>query len=125
MKYELVIAAYKEPLDWLSYLPKSRNYTVKLSCSDPGRDLSGVQADEIVTRENHGREAGHWLGHIVDRYDSLEEWTVFLQGEPFYHAGGNLHGPLGLLCILFGHPVFTIPWAAVGMAPEDRGHPCP
>jgi len=121
---EVVVAAWKEPLEWLHYLPKERKYALKLSISDPDRDLKKFPADEVCYRNNFGREAGHWLQHIVERYDSLAEWTVFIQGEPFFHCGANLHGPAGLFRILFGEfTALPCEWVAVGGDPTGRPFP--
>jgi hypothetical protein len=127
VSYDIVIATHNEPIEWLGYLPEKRPYRLIVSCSgNVARTYEERQLpDEWITRENAGREAGHWLNWIVTRYDSLAEWTVFLQAEPFAHMGPNLHGPLGLLRILFGGaPNFSVPWAAVGMRPEERGGHC-
>lgn len=121
---ELVLATHGETLEWLRYLPATRSYRVKVSCSEYDRtDLQKLpNVDEIVRRHNYGREAGHWLQHLVERYDSLAQWTVFLQAEPFIHAGQNVHGPCGLLRILFGQPTdFPLPWAAIGHMENQAG----
>lgn len=122
MTLEIVVAAYKESLEWLDILPRDRQYRVKVSCSAEGR--GGFSCEEIVIRENKGREAGHWLQHIVDRYNSLADWTVFLQGDPFPHMGNNPLCATGLLRILFGkfRPL-EHPWAAVGQDRFDHAPP--
>jgi hypothetical protein len=123
---EVVVAAYKEPLEWIDYLPENKSYRLKISVSDPDRSTCFPKADEVFRRPNYGREAGHWLQHIVERYDSLAQWTVFIQGEPFFHCGGNLHGPTGLFRILFGKfEDIDAEWVAVGADPTRKPFPFP
>ncbi len=77
---ELVVSRYNEDLNWLRKVPKSIRVTVY--------DKSG--ADTLVASAvplpNVGREAHTYLHHLVSRYDSLSEWTIFCQGKPFDHA---------------------------------------
>jgi len=47
--------------------------------------LSGHSIVEIENDENLN-EANHFLTHIIKRYDSLSENTIFLQGHPFDHV---------------------------------------
>ncbi len=68
---ELVVARYREDLRWLKRVPKS---------------LRVVVYDKSTDLPNIGREAHTYLHHIVARYDTLAELTVFSQGKPFDHA---------------------------------------
>lgn len=38
-----------------------------------------------VTNDHHLRESAHWLRHIIRRFDTLAEVTVFAHGWPFDH----------------------------------------
>lgn len=77
---ELVVARYTEELNWLRKVPKSVRITVY--------DKSGEDTlyTDYVRLPNLGREAHTYLHHIVGRYGSLSDWTVFCQGKPFDHA---------------------------------------
>ena len=77
---ELVVAHYTENLNWLRNVPAGLKTTVYTKGVD---DLTGHNA---IALPNVGREAHTYLHHIVSRYDSLDEWTVFCQGKPFDHA---------------------------------------
>ena len=77
---ELVVAHYTENLNWLRNLPKGLRTTVY----DKGPN--GLLEQTPIPLPNVGREAHTYLHHIVSRYDSLAEWTVFCQGKPFDHA---------------------------------------
>lgn len=59
------------------------------SHSQDGVNEAGVlSGHNIVEIENDGNlnEANHFLTHIIRRYDSLAETTIFLQGHPLDHV---------------------------------------
>lgn len=110
-QFEIVIASYREPLDWLKYLPKSDdriyNITVSNSC---GRD-NFINADRVINIENFGREAGHYLRYIIDNYDDLPPIILFLQGDPWSHVTFNISS---LLEYFYGNPIFDKPVKYIG-----------
>ena len=69
MQIEIVVAKYKEDIAWLSYIPDWKAFIY-----DKSKDIPNV-----------GREAETWIRHIVENYDNLAEYTVFLQGNPIDH----------------------------------------
>ncbi|GAB4039887.1 hypothetical protein GCM10028774_42730 [Spirosoma jeollabukense] len=77
---ELVVAHYTENLNWLRNLPTGLQKTVY------DKSPEGLTEWEAIPLPNIGREAHTYLHHIVSRYDSLAEWTIFCQGKPFDHA---------------------------------------
>ena len=77
---ELVVAHYTENLNWLRKLPPGLQTTVYDKGPDPSTEFNTIPLPNV------GREAHTYLHHIVSRYDSLAEWTVFCQGKPFDHA---------------------------------------
>ena len=77
---ELVVAHYTENLNWLRNLPAGIQKTVYTKSPDP------IAEHTTIPLPNVGREAHTYLHHIVSRYDSLAEWTIFCQGKPFDHA---------------------------------------
>ena len=79
-KIQLVVARYTEDLSWLRKRPANLTVTVY----DKSPDASG--GEQAILLPNVGREAHTYLHHIISRYDSLAEWTVFCQGKPFDHA---------------------------------------
>jgi len=81
---ELVVARYDEDLAWLKRVPKDFRITIY----DKGDGASGG-----IPLLNEGREAHTYLRHLSERYDSLAELTVFVQGHPFDHAP-DLHKQL-------------------------------
>ena len=78
---ELVVARYREDLNWLRKVPPTIQKTVYDKSGEPG-----PVPTVIPLPNNAGREAHTYLHHIVNRYESLADWTVFCQGKPFDHA---------------------------------------
>jgi Protein of unknown function (DUF3431) len=72
------VASYKEPLDWIRSVPSSWRVSLYNACEDFREFPEGVVATRLP---NGGREASQWLRHIVGRYSSLSDFTVFLQGD--------------------------------------------
>lgn len=81
----LVIARYREKMDWLVAIPE--DYQIYISNSGDRKTLdippSVAARVEVVDTPNVGREAGHWLRYVVARYDDLADINVFLQGSPY------------------------------------------
>lgn len=77
---ELVLARYREPLDWLA----------RLAGRFPGRvtvyDKSGEAAPGHHPLPNVGREAHTYAHHVAARYHDLAEVTFFAQADPFDHV---------------------------------------
>ena len=65
-------------------LNKILSYQGQYTNGDTGA-LSGHNIVEIENDENLN-EANHFLTHIIKRYDSLSDATIFLQGHPFDHV---------------------------------------
>ncbi|MFT7620604.1 MAG: hypothetical protein ACI97A_004261 [Planctomycetota bacterium] len=77
INFELVVARYAESLKWLRKIPSD----FQISVYDKQGDWPGG-----MPLENVGHEAHTYLHHIVERYDSLANITVFAQGRPFDHV---------------------------------------
>jgi len=73
--YELVVARYRENIDWVQDSP----YPV---CIYNKGDY--IKNDHIAL-ENRGRESDTYLRHIILKWDNLAKYTVFCQGNPFDH----------------------------------------
>ena len=80
---EVVVARYNEDASWCA----PYNCTVYNKGSRPERISSTTR---WRTLPNIGRESHTILSHLVQHYDSLADWTVFLQGDRGPHAGGAL-----------------------------------
>jgi hypothetical protein len=77
---ELVVAHHTENLNWLRNLPDGIQKTVYTKSPEP------ITEHTTIPLPNVGREAHTYLHHLVRRYDSLADWTIFCQGKPFDHA---------------------------------------
>ena len=44
-----------------------------------------ISTDKIIKCENIGREGGTYIKYIIENYDILEEYTIFLQGKIHDH----------------------------------------
>lgn len=82
---ELVVARYREDLAWLRKRPANLHVTVY---DKSGQQDTGTRSGSVLVSPlpNVGREAHTYLHHLVNRYDTLAEWTIFCQGKPFDHA---------------------------------------
>jgi len=90
----LVIARFKEPLDWLSLLTPSQRSSVWIynkggeAEEAPLRAMAalfGIPAHQVVSLPNVGRESHTYLSHVIAEYDRLPERILFVQGNPFDH----------------------------------------
>jgi hypothetical protein len=75
---EIVIARFQEDLSWIRNLPEGVRVTVY--------DKSGTPLPAAHPLPNVGREAHTYFHHLVTRYGSLGDLTLFCQGKPFDHA---------------------------------------
>jgi hypothetical protein len=74
---EIVIARYKENLDWA----KSLKYKI---------NIFNKNEDDYALFENNlpnvGREGHTHFKYIIDNFDNLPQYIAFLQGHPFDHC---------------------------------------
>lgn len=80
MNMELVVAHYRENLNWLSFVDQP----ITIYSKDQPTENS-------IVLPNIGRESHTYIYHIVNNYNKLQEWTAFTQGYPFDHAPDLLH----------------------------------
>jgi hypothetical protein len=73
--FDLVVARYQESVRWISAVPSQYNVFLY----DKGYGTTGIKLPNI------GRESHTYLYHIVHRYNQLADYTVFSQGDPFFH----------------------------------------
>lgn len=77
MNVQIVVARYNENPQWTQLFPNVVLYN------------KGSSLDESYTSiplPNVGREAHTYYYHIYTNYDTLADYTVFLQGSPFHHS---------------------------------------
>jgi hypothetical protein len=73
----IVVARYNEDINWTKQFPNVKIY-------NKGEPLNDNYNEEFL--DNVGREGHTYYKYIYDNYDNLEDYTIFLQGEPFYHC---------------------------------------
>jgi hypothetical protein len=75
MDAELVISCTAEDLHWALEWPH------KVTVYTKGKDVDGPAHWNAVRLDSIGREAHTYLFHILNRWDSLAELTIFCTGE--------------------------------------------
>lgn len=73
---DLVVARYNEDVEW------TKNIHFPVFLYNKGEDLVVPN----IKLPNIGREAHTILFHICENYNTLNEFTLFLQGNPFDHC---------------------------------------
>jgi hypothetical protein len=76
----IVISHYKENLDWVNDIDTQKTNIIVI---DKGE--SNSVSFPTIQVQNIGREAHSFILYIVEHYDTLTEYTIFLQGHPFDH----------------------------------------
>jgi hypothetical protein len=79
-KYDVIIARYNEDVSWVKELD-SNKFNIKLY-------NKGEQNIEIesISLENFGRDGHTFINYIVENYNNLPDYVIFLQGKPFDHC---------------------------------------
>jgi hypothetical protein len=81
--YTVVVARYKENIDWLSQLNKDKYDIIVYDKSDEEINYNYP----YIRQRNIGGDAYAYITHIVNNYDKLTEFCIFIQGIPFDHLG--------------------------------------
>ena len=87
MKIELVIARYNEPLLWLLQKPFNQFPNTIYNKGNNQSFLINEHNISVIPLNNVGRESESYLQHVIRRYDSLADLTIFLPGS--LDANGN------------------------------------
>ena len=73
----IVVARYNENVEWTKQF---QNVII----FNKGKKLDSGYNEVFLT--NVGREGHTYYKYICDNYDTLDDYTVFLQGDPFDHS---------------------------------------
>jgi hypothetical protein len=99
-QFELVIARYNEDIGWAEHFPftdMTKSVYVKHGTAATAQaTFSRLHKATYVALENVGREGHTFLTHIIDRWDSLADHTVFSQGS-LHRQGEGMPAQLTLL----------------------------
>lgn len=82
----IVIARYKEDLDWVVNIPRDFEvfiYNKGERIVDPAILR---RAEHVIDRPNVGRESETYIHHMMTRVAENDAFTVFAQGDPFTHS---------------------------------------
>jgi len=87
MNHKIICARYNENLDWLN------PYSEKTIVYNKGnRDFNQNKFKNVIHCANLGREGGTFLDYIIENYNRLPDYILFVQGKPFDHVyAGKLH----------------------------------
>lgn len=83
MSYLIVVAHYKENLEWLQQLDSNR-----IVVYNKNNELTPYPT---VTIPNLGRESNTYLKYIVDNYENLPDIVVFMQGNDDHLSVVNIN----------------------------------
>ena len=72
---EIVVARYQEDTSWLNLINTFDKKTI----------YNKYDEDSSNYLQNVGREGHTYLHHIIKNYDNLADYTLFCQGDPFFH----------------------------------------
>ena len=87
-KYGLtfVICKYKEDISWVKNLPYKYIINDVNYVKDKNYDDGKIDYSKVIKLKDIGKDAYSILTFIIDNYNSLPNYTGFLQGEPFDHS---------------------------------------
>lgn len=74
----LVIARYKENIDWVKSIPIK--YLIY------NKNSQQIHDKNIINIPNIGREEYVYIKYIIDHYENLPNQIIFVQGDPFAHS---------------------------------------
>ena len=77
MEFCIVVARYNEDLEWTKQF-------LNVIVYNKGTTLTGDFNQNLLV--NVGREGHTYYKYIYDNYDNLDDYTIFLQGNPFDHS---------------------------------------
>lgn len=78
---EIIVASYKEQLNWIKILEAALPYIEILPNLKFKIYRTGHHLDGSTHLENRGLEANQWLSHIVLNYDNLADYNFFVQAD--------------------------------------------
>jgi hypothetical protein len=88
MTKEIVVAYYKENIEWLENV---KDYKITIY------NKSYIDIPNTIKLENVGREMNTYFHHIIENYDNLSDVIFFTQGNPLDHVSNYID-------ILNGYP---------------------
>lgn len=81
---QLVVARYEEDISWITEISDIYDKAFIYNKGAP-KDFS-IPKSEVKLLPNYGREGYVYLYHIVNNYNSLSDFTIFVQGSTWARA---------------------------------------
>jgi hypothetical protein len=81
MGFCILVARYNENVDWAFFF---QNEIQNVIIYNKGTELNNCSNQILLT--NVGREGHSYYKYIYENYFNLEDYTIFLQGNPFDHS---------------------------------------
>lgn len=82
MSFCIIVARYNENIEWTKIFSNVIIYNKGNKLEDGYNELF---------LDNVGREGHTYYKYICDNYDNLEDYSIFLQGNPFDHSPNILY----------------------------------
>lgn len=79
---KIIVARYNENIEWVKQFPNVIVY-------NKGQTLNKEYNE--IDMPNIGREGHTYYKYMYDNYDNLDDYTIFLQGNPFDHSPNIIH----------------------------------
>jgi hypothetical protein len=89
MKICIVVARYNEDVSWTKQFNNNNNNKniinqVNVLIYNKGEKLE--DGYNVINLDNKGREGHSYYKYIIDNYYNLDDYIIFLQGNPFDHS---------------------------------------
>jgi len=88
MKICIVVARYNEDVSWTKQFNNNNNKNiinqVNVLIYNKGEKLE--DGYNVINLDNKGREGHSYYKYIIDNYYNLDDYIIFLQGNPFDHS---------------------------------------
>jgi len=88
MDKEAVVSWFNEDLDWLSIVEKIGWRITVYKKGTIDQTVRYPKQWQFINLQNVGQEAHTFLSHIVNRYDTMADQTLFMQGRVKDHVPG-------------------------------------
>jgi len=73
---KIIVSRYNEDIEW------TKQFSEHIVLYNKGDDY----IENAITLPNVGREGHTYFHYICENYDNLDDYTIFLQGDPLPHA---------------------------------------
>jgi hypothetical protein len=79
-----IVVAYYHNTEFENLISRFNNATIRIY--DKSQQYKHTNYKNVTVLENQGREGDTYLYHIIENYDKLEEYTLFIQDDTENHV---------------------------------------